>query len=933
MKSTFSLNAIAFGNLRQRRGQYVLLVIGIVLAIYFVATMLLFASTMFISLQERQFQRLGEQDAIIFNTRETPLSELTERGVFAEYGVAAIQGYVLPDGQNSANGFSVAVFDDVALQLARKDVLQGRLPVQAGEIALEQSMLARLRTTAAVGDTITLTLQIPDSVSFMPETIIKDYKLVGILTDKLVYLEQRGASLPAYYDYPAGVLSAAEPLTVGGKEVVNVYGRYLPDARESYTKMDTFCAEMGLLGKDGRPPYDIMHYQLFDSSYNNSDIVTTYVILIIIAIVLVAAACLGIINAFAANLEARKRQIGLLRAVGATKKQIRQIFGKEALLLSLFSIPLALVLAYLTVWGITTAMGDSFLLRPNLLILISVAAAGMLCVKLAAAIPLNTASQVPPMQAIRNVELSRKIKISKVASKKSFAVPHLLAQRSHTLYSNKQAAITAMLAVSILLISLAVLYVPSILEQATFNYGSDFLLLDYRYDDDWLMAYNFHTPGITEQDRQDTAALPTVAKVTGEKKLSVKILSNTITPYVTNLWEFEYLLAEPRHEDNSEYAEASRVFKALQHQSYLNSKEKYGYMQDYLTVSCYATEADVVQRLTPYVASGRINLDKLASGEEILLIAPPEYGLYEEQYNDGGWTRRLDYIPDPDVDYQGIYQNDMFQAGDSLSISLLYSDISEQQHADGPQQYNKDGTRQLPEDAVRVDKTVSIGAILQPLVDGKYLDSNFSFMHTEIGDILTTTTGLQALGFDVPYASLNIMLAASPDEVMEEYLTANLSGIAARTSGAEFKSYIAIARENRKMAYGIVIAVYAVLFLFFAICTSMINNALSARIRASKREIGTMRAVGASEQEIMLTYQWQLSVMFCWGTIIGMVAQLVVCTWILSIDPLWGRVRPTPPVWQPLLFVALLLGICSLSVRAKVGSIVKDSIIANIREL
>ncbi len=45
-----------------------------------------------------------------------------------------------------------------------------------------------------------------------------------------------------------------------------------------------------------------------------------------------AASCLGIVNAFTANLEERKRQIGLLRAVGATRKQIRGTFGREALI-------------------------------------------------------------------------------------------------------------------------------------------------------------------------------------------------------------------------------------------------------------------------------------------------------------------------------------------------------------------------------------------------------------------------------------------------------------------------------------------------------------------------------------------------------------------------------------------------------------------------
>ena len=89
----------------------------------------------------------------------------------------------------------------------------------------------------------------------------------------------------------------------------------------------------------------------------------------IIALILMCAACLGIVNSFTASLESRKRQIGLLRAVGATKKQIGQIFGRETLLLAVFSIPLGLLLACLTVWAITRYWVDYvFYLNPLIIV-------------------------------------------------------------------------------------------------------------------------------------------------------------------------------------------------------------------------------------------------------------------------------------------------------------------------------------------------------------------------------------------------------------------------------------------------------------------------------------------------------------------------------------------------------------------------------------
>ena len=935
MEIKFSVNSIALGNLRRRRGRYLLLIAGIVLAIYFVATALLFADTMFTSLRERHCNRLGEQDAIVFNCGEAPLEELISSGIFSEYGTADILGYVLPDGQNRENGFSIAHFDETALVLACPETLEGRLPEKPGEIALEQSTLARLRSNAGVGDRITLTLLIPDGTGFMDAPVQKNYTLVGILTDKLIYLRNRWSLIyPVYYDYPAGVLSAGEQIEAGGRAVLNCYGRYAGDAVTSFEGLNEFCRENNLVNEFGWPGALQTRYRLFAGYSDSADssIVTTSLFFTIIALVLVCAACLGIINAFSADLALRKRQIGLFRAVGATQKQIRAIFGREAVLLALCAIPLGLALAGLTVWAVTGVLGESYTFRPNAFVIAVVAAAGVLCVRLAAAIPLRKAAKIPPMQAIRDVELTRRLKRSRVESRPRFDVPRHIARRYLTLYRSRQTGITAMLAVSIVLLSLVAFAAKPLLSEAGWDYGCDYVLREQGGMIDWLMEYEFHRPGITEQDRADVAALATVKAVTGEKKLQVKILTEKITPYITasGFGHFEYLSPAPQGSFD-DYPDAGQ-WRARQHQDYLASKAKYGYTQDYLTVNCCGTDAAVIEKLNFFISAGRINIDKLNSGEEILIIAPAEYGLVQEKRSDGGTLSYTDYTLEPDTTYSAVYQNDMFQVGDTITMSLLYSD-NPGEHPDGSQEFNEDGSRKLPEDAVRLDRTVTIGAILEPQAGGQYLMEYISGpFFCETGDIFTTIAGLHVLGFDLPYSALAVTLSENPDAVMEEYLETNLAQIAARTAGVEVRSYVAIVRENRETAYGILIAAGAILLLFFAICTSMINNALSARIRAGRREIGTLRAVGASERVIARSYLWQLLSTFAWGTVAGLAVELALCGWLL-----WKQIASSDtyslPLWPPLLFVALLFGICLLNVRSKVGGIFRSSIVENIREL
>ena len=126
------------------------------------------------------------------------------------------------------------------------------------------------------------------------------------------------------------------------------------------------------------------------------------------------------------------------------------------MLLAVFSIPPGLLLACLTVWAITKLLGPDYIFHLNALIMVGVAAAGVLCVLLAASIPLRRAAKIPPMQAIQDVELSRRMKKSTVKSERFFKVSRHIAHRNLTLYKNKQLMFTAVLVVSIMLLSLLV---------------------------------------------------------------------------------------------------------------------------------------------------------------------------------------------------------------------------------------------------------------------------------------------------------------------------------------------------------------------------------------------------------------------------------------------------------------------------------------------
>ena len=72
----------------------------------------------------------------------------------------------------------------------------------------------------------------------------------------------------------------------------------------------------------------------------------------------VIIALIGIANTLALSVHERTRELGLLRAVGMTRRQVRTAIRWESVLISLLGTALGFVLAVGSAWGITQALSD-----------------------------------------------------------------------------------------------------------------------------------------------------------------------------------------------------------------------------------------------------------------------------------------------------------------------------------------------------------------------------------------------------------------------------------------------------------------------------------------------------------------------------------------------------------------------------------------------
>ncbi|MEG2984532.1 MAG: FtsX-like permease family protein, partial [Peptostreptococcaceae bacterium] len=122
---------------------------------------------------------------------------------------------------------------------------------------------------------------------------------------------------------------------------------------------------------------------------------------VIISIVVILSSILVIYNIFYLSIVTKVQEFGKLRAIGATKKQIKSIVLKEGMFLSLIAIPMGVLLGYTINTFIIGKLLLSYISVSKLPIAILVMAVSFLTVFISLLKPMKVASKVSIIDAIR----------------------------------------------------------------------------------------------------------------------------------------------------------------------------------------------------------------------------------------------------------------------------------------------------------------------------------------------------------------------------------------------------------------------------------------------------------------------------------------------------------------------------------------------------
>ncbi len=459
------LHKVTWEAMKKNRTRTVVTVIGVILS----AAMFMAVVTLGFSLQDYLLRGYTYENGDYY-VRFSYTSQEQRDALLADERVssgveAQIHGFYFlpyPEGYGSLDLFPLASADKQYFETMNIYLKEGRLPENSRELLVSEFVMTRLDATgrtAKLGGEVTLDIltnvshiNFEGEVPNFPETEAREYAvtytIVGVMEDVNNILDTTTGM--------AAVLTLAdgsEPETLW----YTVYAKtYLPSDAYAVAEED-YGRSMGVNN-------DVL-LLLGATRYSNMNTVIIGVCAVLIAIIMVGSVSL-IYNAFAISVAERTKQFGLLRSVGATRKQLRNSVLFEGFVLCLLGLPVGILCGWGGI-GVTLHLMEPYIaglfsfggyvelqavISP--VSIVCAAVIGVVTVLLSAAGPARRATRVDPVAAIRQSE-DYKVSARMVGTGKLtqmvFGLPGLLAKKYYAASRRKYRNIVVSLVISVVL--------------------------------------------------------------------------------------------------------------------------------------------------------------------------------------------------------------------------------------------------------------------------------------------------------------------------------------------------------------------------------------------------------------------------------------------------------------------------------------------------
>ncbi|GLZ05717.1 ABC transporter substrate-binding protein [Actinomadura sp. NBRC 104412] len=282
-----------------------------------------------------------------------------------EDGVAGSfrDGLIINGGTNDTGGFGTDL-TDAAARLPQVEAAAGigrgnaRLAGEnAGVRVADPARLGRVLdldvTAGALSDTLAVSEEAAAERGWRVGTPVPVLYADGSRQTLTVGAVYRNADVAGDYLIPRTAWNAHNGRSLDGMAFVKLR----PGASEAEAR-DAISA---LARPHGAPPVQDRDGYVAAQTADMSTFLSIVYGMLALAIVI---ALLGIANTLSLSVHERTRELGLLRAVGATRPQVRSMVRWEAVIVALFGTAGGAGLGLFAGWGLTRAMGDPFAALP-----------------------------------------------------------------------------------------------------------------------------------------------------------------------------------------------------------------------------------------------------------------------------------------------------------------------------------------------------------------------------------------------------------------------------------------------------------------------------------------------------------------------------------------------------------------------------------------
>ena len=241
---------------------------------------------------------------------------------------------------------SLTYLDETAAELYRVMPESGYIPMQEDEIVVSQGILEALGQQADIGDTITVPYQIyrDKGLDYMQE---KEFQVCGFLEDTDSNREQKV--------YTAFVSEAFAKNEIPQEQLeyhilAQVKGKDSVMTTELEERINNIAHQFGIDEKTVRINDEYLGANYVDPAF--------VPVIVGIMLIIVAAGIITIYSIYYVSLNQRVQEFGRLKAIGATKRQIRQIVLREGLWVAAIAIPVGLLLGTAAVKIVMSNLGS-----------------------------------------------------------------------------------------------------------------------------------------------------------------------------------------------------------------------------------------------------------------------------------------------------------------------------------------------------------------------------------------------------------------------------------------------------------------------------------------------------------------------------------------------------------------------------------------------